>query len=266
MVSVCIATYNGEAYIKEQITSILLQLSESDEVIVSDDGSKDSTIEQVLKTNDKRIKIFTNEVRHGVIGNFENSISKASGDYIFLSDQDDVWINGKVSDSLHLLKQLEQDNPGKPALIYSDVTITDSKLNILLKSTFEKSRHKSSDFTKPHILTVANNIMGCTMAFNNLAKKVILPIDPSAIMHDWWIALAISKYGVSAPLNKPTIYYRQHGNNEVGSTLLQKRNIFSRLKTFKKDISFNIRIYRMSKKFHPINPIQFIYYKIRLHI
>ena len=90
MISVCMATYNGEKYIEEQLKSILSQLGENDEVIVSDDSSTDNTLAIVESFNDVRIKIFPNNKFHSPIFNFENALKQATGDYIFLSDQDDV--------------------------------------------------------------------------------------------------------------------------------------------------------------------------------
>ena len=87
-ISVCIAAYNGGRFIWEQVMSILPQLGEDDEIIVSDDGSIDDTINILNSFHDKRIKIFINEGRHGVVPNFENALKHSSGDYIFFSDQD----------------------------------------------------------------------------------------------------------------------------------------------------------------------------------
>ena len=95
MISVCIATYNGEKYLREQLDSILPQLAESDEVIVSDDGSTDGTIDLITSLNDPRIKIVSNSGRKGYVGNFENALKHTTGDYIFLSDQDDIWYPNK---------------------------------------------------------------------------------------------------------------------------------------------------------------------------
>ena len=100
-ISVCIATYNGEKYIKEQLSSILSQLEENDEVIISDDSSTDNTIQIVENFKDKRIRIFREQKFKSPIYNFENAISKATGDIIFLSDQDDIWHKAKV----HKIKQ-----------------------------------------------------------------------------------------------------------------------------------------------------------------
>ena len=93
MISVCIATYNGEKYIEEQIASILPQLKENDEIIISDDYSTDNTIQVLTKINSKKIKIFKNQGEKGYTSNFENAIKQAKGNYIFLCDQDDVWLS-----------------------------------------------------------------------------------------------------------------------------------------------------------------------------
>ena len=86
MISVCVATYNGEKYIKEQLLSILSQIGLNDEVVVSDDHSNDSTIDIVKSLNDKRVKIIYNEGNRGYTSNFENALKHAKGDYVFISD------------------------------------------------------------------------------------------------------------------------------------------------------------------------------------
>lgn len=92
MISVCIATYNGEKYLEEQLDSILPQLDSRDELIISDDGSKDATLAIIKRytAQDQRIKFFKGPGK-GVIANFEFAINQSQGEFIFLADQDDVW-------------------------------------------------------------------------------------------------------------------------------------------------------------------------------
>lgn len=117
--SVCIAAYNGEKYIEEQLVSILGQLTSTDEVIISDDGSSDGTIAILDKIDDPRVKIFSNNSgKHGVVPNFENAIKHTSGDIIFLSDQDDIWLPNKVS---MVLKRLQNCD-----FVIHNASITDS--------------------------------------------------------------------------------------------------------------------------------------------
>ena len=96
MISVCMACYNGEKFIQEQVDSIICQLGLDDELIISDDGSNDRTLDILFSYEDSRIKILHNRACHGFVGNFENALSHAKGDYIFLSDQDDIWKKEKV--------------------------------------------------------------------------------------------------------------------------------------------------------------------------
>lgn len=97
MISVCLATYNGQQYILEQLQTILPQLSEDDEIIISDDNSTDNTVNLIKSINDNRIKIFINKSGKRIYTkNFENAINHSLGDFIFLCDQDDVWMPNKV--------------------------------------------------------------------------------------------------------------------------------------------------------------------------
>ena len=118
-ISVCLATYNGEKYIKEQLDSILPQLSANDEIIISDDNSTDDTINIIRSLNDERIKIYVNKTK-GIVKNFENALNNASGDIIFLSDQDDVWKNDKVK---KILSAFSSDN--SLTFVFSNAEIID---------------------------------------------------------------------------------------------------------------------------------------------
>ena len=118
MISVCMATYNGERFLREQIDSILCQLAPDDELIISDDGSTDGTLEIIESYKDKRIRLFFHEKKDGnkyymksnvlyATKNFENALKYAVGDYIFLSDQDDIWYENKVTESINFLKKYD---------------------------------------------------------------------------------------------------------------------------------------------------------------
>ena len=114
MISVCLATYNGQRFIKRQITSILSQIGEEDEVVVSDDGSTDDTLTILRDLNDSRIRIIDGAHRHSPTWNFEKALEGARGEYIFLSDQDDVWMPDKVQKSVEALEKIEKNNPNTP--------------------------------------------------------------------------------------------------------------------------------------------------------
>lgn len=133
MISVCMATYNGAKYIKEQIDSILCQLSDSDELIISDDHSTDVTCEIVNSYCDKRIKLFENTLKKGVTHNFENALVHASGDVIFLADQDDVWLSDKIECMTEFLKQGQYD------VVMSNCSMVDSNLRMLKERYFDEN-------------------------------------------------------------------------------------------------------------------------------
>ena len=130
MVSVCIATYNGEKYITEQIDSILSQIEREDEVIISDDGSTDGTLDVIRQMNDGRIQLLHSGT-HNIVRNFENALAYARGDIIFLSDQDDVWADDKVK------KVMDAFNSDKTILtVMHNCEYVDDNLNPLGKDLF----------------------------------------------------------------------------------------------------------------------------------
>ena len=128
MISVCLATYNGQRFIKRQITSILSQIGEEDEVVVSDDGSTDDTLTILRDLNDSRIRIIDGAHRHSPTWNFEKALEGARGEYIFLSDQDDVWMPEKVSVTMKYLQQYD--------CVVSDNVIVDAEGSVIADSFY----------------------------------------------------------------------------------------------------------------------------------
>lgn len=200
-ISVCMATYNGEKYIKEQLESILSQLEEDDEVIISDDGSTDETLEIVSSLDDERICIYKNVKGASPIYNFENALEKAVGDFIFLSDQDDVWCDGKVSIMLGYLRDFD--------LVVSDAFVVDENLNVISNSFF--SYNGSRKGVVKNLLK--NSYSGCAMAFNRRVLRKSLPFPAGLPMHDWWVGLMAEKHGSVYFAPEPLILHRRHGSN-----------------------------------------------------
>ena len=203
-ISVAMAVYNGEQYLKEQLDSILHQLNSNDEVIVSVDPSKDTTLE-ILKTYhiyDKRVRIYRGPGQ-GVVKNFENAIYHCKNDIIFLSDQDDVWVDGKVQ------KVIKAFSDEKVTCILHDAYIVDKNLNIMGKSFFQNRGSR---------LGIARNILknsyiGCCMAFRRDMVKKILPFPVSIPMHDQWIGICCEYYGDAKLIQEQLIKYRRHDHN-----------------------------------------------------
>ena len=217
MISVCIATYNGERYIKEQLDSILEQLGEEDEVILSDDGSKDKTLEIVEAYQDPRIRIFHNQ-QHGFVGNFENAIRQAKGDYIFLSDQDDVWFPNKVSRCVELL----QDH----IVVNHNSMITDGDGKDMGYDFFS-IHHSKGGFWQ----TIwRNSYSGCCMAFRKELLNTALPFPKHIASHDIWLGLIAEKKGRSCFLKEPLVYYRRHGHNASSTASKSQLSLWKQLK------------------------------------
>lgn len=201
MISVCIATYNGEEFIAIQLQSIIDQLESDDEIIISDDDSTDNTIKIVEAFSDDRIKIFPNKNKKGPAGNFENAISKAAGEYIFLADQDDLWLPGKIGKHLILHKDFD--------LIVSDALVVDESGRILFDSFFEARGSRAGlikNLTK-------NSYVGCCMSFNKKIAGYALPFPDNIHMHDWWIGLVAELRGKVIFCGDKLIKYVRHANN-----------------------------------------------------
>lgn len=218
-ISVCMATYNGEMYIKEQLDSIIPQLSLTDEIIISDDGSTDNTLQIINNYNDDRIKVFVNNNKKGIVGNFENALNKSEGDYIFLSDQDDVWLPIKVKICLAALR----DND----VIVTNCRIVDNDLNIINESYFKLNNSKSGFFKNFY----RSSYLGCCLAFKKELLSDILPIPKKLFLyHDWWIGfLAISKYKTGF-IETPCLLYRRHDNNMSTTGSISNQSLYKKFR------------------------------------
>lgn len=228
MISVCMTTYNGEKYVKEQIDSILSQLGSNDELIISDDNSIDDTCKIISSYNDKRIKLLKHnrtfiKKNHAsgyyCSSNFFNAIKNAQGDYIFLSDQDDVWYPEKIK---IMLKELENND-----LVLSNFSIINKDKNIVNEKYFSKSPIKKSWFMNMN----TNPFFGCCMAIrkDNL-KLVIPPDDIRVVSYDTWIGTILSYMNKKILfIDQPLIYYRRHGNNVSFATGKSKNSIFFKI-------------------------------------
>jgi glycosyltransferase involved in cell wall biosynthesis len=206
MISVCIATYNGQKYIKEQIASILLQISENDEIIISDDSSTDNTVQIILSFNDHRIKLLPICNFHSSIFNFENALKQAKGDIIFLADQDDIWNKHKVEKCMIALQNAD--------LVLHDAEVIDIHGKIILQSIFEYMKSRTGFF---HNL-IKNSYMGCCMAFRANVLQWILPFPAKIPMHDLWIGEIVELKGNTCLLPQKLIKDRRHDAN-VSTTI-----------------------------------------------
>lgn len=207
MISVCIATYNGERYIREQIESILPQLSEEDEVIVSDDESTDSTLKIISAYNDSRIRILHHKkdkekfILDYSTRNFEFALHQAKGDYIFLCDQDDVWLPMKVEKMLADLRN-------GYLLTLCDCKVCSDDKTVYQDSFFKTNRTSLSLFN----LIVRPRILGCCIAIRKEMLDIAFPFPKTKVGHDIWLVLLAKYYGKAHLLNETLHLYRRHGD------------------------------------------------------
>jgi glycosyltransferase involved in cell wall biosynthesis len=225
MISVCIATYNGEKYIREQLDSIIKQLDENDEIIISDDGSSDTTLNIIESYKDNRIFLYKNSFKDVVL-NFEFAIEKSKGEYIFLSDQDDIWHKDKVKCFMKCF--LENLNI---TLLISDFQIIDQS-GFHLNKVYNKNKFSNSLIKN----IIANNFIGCAMAFTSNTKNVIMPFPKHIAMHDWWIGTCSKIFGDIYFIDQKLHFYRRHDNTvtngqgaKVGTKLKWRINLIVNL-------------------------------------
>lgn len=220
MISVCIATYNGSQYIEEQLHSILSQISKNDEIIISDDHSTDNTIELIQKIQDKRIKIVFNQKEKGYTSNFENALTHATGDYIFLCDQDDIWESNKVE---YCIKQLQEYD-----FIVSDATLINKDGTKIADSFFEKRVVYQSFIGNLYKF----GYLGCCMAFKKkiLQKALPFPKDHKLCTHDNWLFLIAKTFYKITITPEKLIKYRRHTNNTSEGGLSNKTTIRFKIK------------------------------------
>lgn len=217
MTSICMASYNGARFIKEQIDSILPQLAPDDELVISDDGSTDGTLEIIAEyAADPRVRVLHHEKKGNKFyptlklcystSNFENALKHALGDYIFLSDQDDVWEKDKVEKSLELLKEYDY--------IVHNFSVIDSEGKIV----HEKYYHSSPLTFLPLIDIIHPNFWGCCSCFNRKILKKSVPFMEKVPQHDTWIGLVSEKYGSCFWNKEPLLRHRIYeGNTSTGS-------------------------------------------------
>jgi glycosyltransferase involved in cell wall biosynthesis len=225
-ISVALCTYNGEKYIKEQIDSILQQTRKVDEIVVCDDRSSDKTmaiLEEYALANPNIFKLIINEVNLRSVKNFEKAISLCTGDVIFLSDQDDKWINEKVAEYLDYFNE----NPNIKAIASNGYCINDDseiedKYAIWEVPQFLKEKGISYDYYSI-INYVSNLATGASMAFK---KEIVADFLPFPIVknfhHDEWIAIVASQKNAFELLNKKYFYYRTHDSQQVGGVFYDK--------------------------------------------
>ncbi len=219
---ILLATYQGEKYLKEQIESLFSQSYSDIRIIARDDGSTDCTTD-ILNEYASRITILPNKANSGIRNNFSELLQQHTADYVFFSDQDDVWLPNKVGDTIRELQKMEKRfGKSTPLLVHADLKVVDKDLSLISPSFWSYAKLNPLHNTLNRLL-VQNNITGCTIGMNRALAGMVIPIPEGAIMHDWWIALVASCFGQISYIPSATMLYRQHQSNDIGA----KKNTFN---------------------------------------
>lgn len=209
-ISVCLASYNGSLFIEKQIQSVLNQLNQDDELIMVDDCSKDNTLQIVTSINDSRIKIYPSNSNKGCIKAFEQAISLANNEIIFMCDQDDIWLEGRIS--LMKKRLIEQ----QVLLVSSNMNFIDEAGNEVKSYTIDGVKEAQSKKFIQNIMDIfkgKTNYFGCAMAFKKELNNIILPFPKYVESHDLWIAMAANIMKSNYHCGDITLSRRIHGNN-----------------------------------------------------
>ena len=208
LVSIVMATYNGERFLEAQLESIISQTYTNLEIIVVDDGSTDQshTILKSYAAKDARIKLFYNASNLGYIKNFERGLILATGRYVAPSDHDDIWFPEKISTLVSAI--------GDATIVYADSVLIDEQGNRIGKNLSDIKR--LADFKDCLSFLVGNSAAGHAMLIKTELIKAAVPLAPM-IPHDHWLGFVATFYNGLKFISTPLVYYRQHNSSVFGA-------------------------------------------------
>lgn len=214
---IVLATYNGSKYLRHQLDSIIdavdfCKIASINNLIITDDGSKDDTV-KIIKEHYSflpYLKFINNELAKGVISNFQNGINNSKADYVFLSDQDDIWEVNKITATMQILLQNKKNT--QPFLVITNVNLVDEN-GIYLSKGHDFEQFDPIDPIKTAYRSFGQ---GCTMGMNRALINKVGIFPKEAVMHDWWLLLVASNFGEVRYIDYPLLNYRQHDDNVFG--------------------------------------------------
>jgi glycosyltransferase involved in cell wall biosynthesis len=220
MVDILLASYNSEKYLSAQIDSIIAQSFQNWRLIIRDAGSEDDTLQIIEKYRamhpDKIV--FTGSAPASALENFSALLENSDAEYSMFCDHDDVWFPHKIKLTLDsAVKTEELYGKDVPVCVFTDALVTDENLHTVHNSNLRNQHLDAVNGTTPARLLVQNVPSGNTMLINAALRKIITPIPADAVIHDHYTALAAACTGHLVSLDEPTLFYRQHNNNLLGS-------------------------------------------------
>lgn len=222
MKQICIimAVYNGEAYLAEQIDSLLKNSCQNFTLHIFNDHSQDRSkiiIDEYARKYPDKIYAHHHAENHGVIRNFLEGTQIVDADYYMFCDQDDVWMPDKIKRSLEAMEQLESSAGDQPCIVFGDAKLVNRDL-LELAPSFQRQSGYHTDALDPAHILMENKLNGCAILFNRSLRQMLTVFPPEIRMHDWWIALIGSFFGKILYLDEPLLLYRQHEKNVVGGS------------------------------------------------
>jgi len=212
-IDILMATYNGEKYLVEQLDSIINQTYRNWNLLIRDDNSTDKTLEiiQNYHKKDKRIKILKdNKGNLGIVRNFEELLKSSESEFIMFSDQDDIWVENKLDMYLKMIEKIKN----KGFMIHSDAILFDKNKSNILKDTFISKKAINRGLENVFFNYF---VQGATILISKEIKNFILPFPKEVYLHDRYIHLISELFFERIFVNKALIYYRQHGDNQIGA-------------------------------------------------
>lgn len=218
-ISILIATYNGEKYLKEQLLSLINQTYPHWQLWIKDDGSTDSTVSIIddfclLDSRIQKVSSFENNLGAGKA--FFSLLLYANSHYTIFCDQDDIWLENKLLELLQFAEEkLAVTSPG---MVYCDAYAYSSTTGTIISQSVS---HLHANNLK-EFLFFNSGYQGCSILFNQRLTEIAKQYTPEFFMHDDIISLIGHTFGDVYFLDKPLMYYRQHDNNVTGSTARNK--------------------------------------------
>jgi glycosyltransferase involved in cell wall biosynthesis len=206
-VSACMAAYNGGAFVDAQLRSILSQLRDNDEVVIVDDCSQDQTVERITRFDDGRIRLLRHLQNAGVVGTFEDALRCATGDVLFLCDDDDIWASTKVQRFMELFESRPDIE-----IVTSRVGLIDENGAQLSDSRVNRNGIFRTGFWRNVMM---NHYQGSAMALRASLLRRVLPFPRhKSFLHDAWIGTRNEiGGGKTAFIDEDLLFYRRHGAN-----------------------------------------------------
>jgi glycosyltransferase involved in cell wall biosynthesis len=242
-VDILLSVYNGGLYLQEQLKSIVAQTYKDWRLLVRDDGSTDESIEiieQFRNTYPEKVEVVKDDIgNQGYNASFMELMKHTKADHIMLCDQDDYWYPEKITELLAAIQMEEKKDSTKGILVFSDVELTDDKLNITCNSFLRQLKYNGNKGNQ--VFFLKNYAPGCSIMLNKILLQQASKTRNIIGFHDQWLIMLAAATNSIFCLNKPLMKYRQHSNNAIGIKGQQRQSLMPFIKDSLKYVFQNKR-------------------------